>query len=734
MKLTEKEKTLLKQVVDHFDKEDRATRNRQIRIARRLKFLWDNLQYTYYSEVAHDWRIPDDSQSDDQSYYDKPVNVFRAYLESIIAALSISIPSVTCYPEDADNPLDVTTAKAGDKIAQLIFRHNDAPLLWLHALYIYCTEGMLACYHYPKEDKNFGTYENKIYEDVEENKTEQVCPSCGATMGENESEFVPTGEMDSCPSCGQMVMPNSIQSTETNSVLKEIQHLSKTRVLLDVYGLLYVKIPVYARRQCDCPYLIWSYETHYSNVLEEYPELWDKMPHGGSGYETYEQWGRLSTQYKGEYPTNTVTVRNAWLRPSAFNILKEDEAAYLKKKFSDGVKVVLVNDGVADGEPENLDDYWTLSYNPLSDYIHFDPLGLLLTSIQEITNDLLSLVVQTVEHGIPQTFANPKALDFKAYRDSEVIPGGIYPAQSPAGRPLGENFYEVKTATLSGEVLPFANKVQEMGQLVSGALPSLFGGQVSGSRTASEYSMSRSQAQQRLSIPWKMLVAWWKNIFTKAIPMFINEMKDDEQDVDKNSVGNFINTFIRKSEATGGKLGKIELEASEALPITWSQQKDAIMELFSLNNDEVLKTLGSPENMPYLRKALGLTDYTIPGEDDRTKQYEEIVQLVNSDPIQMPGMGMDGMGQPLPEQEIPSVEVDPDVDNHAIEFEICRNWLVSEAGRLAKIDNLSGYKNVLLHMKMHKEAMIAQSAAMQPPPTNGNAAPNNGGEDGGPTE
>ena len=67
-----------------------------------------------------------------------------------------------------------------------------------------------------------------------------------------------------------------------------------------------------------------------------------------------------------------------------------------------------------------------------------------------------------------------------AYRNSEVIPGGIYPATPKAGKSLSEGFYEVSTATLSQEVLPFAEKVQQMGQMVSGALPILFGGQMSG--------------------------------------------------------------------------------------------------------------------------------------------------------------------------------------------------------------------------------------------------------------
>lgn len=748
---------LLKTVVDHFDQEDRGVRDRQIRTWRRLKLLWENLQNHYYSEVAHDWRIPEQEragQDTDQAYYDKPINIFRAYLESIIAALSVTVPPITCFPDDADNPLDVATAKAGDKIAELIFRHNNAPALWLHALFVYCTEGMIACYSYPKEDEKYGTYSEKEYEDVEEMHEYQICPVCGFEMADEvlsnqqrdeynpDDEDVVTNDIlfnmneDICPQCLEMVNPERRRSPLTVTRLVGETSKPKSRVCLEVYGGLYVKVPVWARNQLDCPYLFYSYETHFSNALEKYPNLRDKINKKSSAssqgvYDTYEQQGRLSPQYLGEQPENNVTVRNCWLRCSAFNILDEEDCNKLKKKFPNGAKVCLVNDCVADYRNENLDDCWTLTYNPLSDSVHYDPLGLLIVSIQEITNDLVSLTLQTIEHGIPQTFANPKFLDFKSYREAEALPGAIYPSIS-TGRPLNEGFYEVRTATLSSEVLPFANKVQEMGQMVSGALPSLFGGQLTGSRTASEYSMSRAQALQRLQTVWKMLTLWWKDIFGKVIPMYIKEMKEDERNVQKDDFYGFINVFIRKAELEG-KIGAVELDANENLPITWSQQKDSIMALLETNNEMIIQTLGSTENLPYLKKAIGLTDYKLPNEGDRQKQYEEIIQLVNSEPIMSPPDPMMVeqavmTGMPPPEDiELPSVEVEIDVDNHEIQAEVCRTWLVSDAGRLCKTENPAGYQNVLLHMKAHKDAMIMKQMeemqAQQPPVPEGEGVP-----------
>jgi len=235
--------------------------------------------------------------------------------------------------------------------------------------------------------------------------------------------------------------------------------------------------------------------------------------------------------------------------------------------------------------------------------------------------------------------------------------------------------------------------------------------------------MSRAQALQRLQNTWKTYLFWWKTIFAKVIPMYIKEIKEDERNVELTEQGNFINTFIRKAELEG-KIGRVELEANENLPITWGQRKDTYMKLMELQNPQVLASLASPENVKNLAEAIGLDDFIIPGEADRQKQYEEINQLINSEPIMQPPddnqilMGMQTGQMPQP-TELPSVEVDPDVDNHDVEADICRTYLVSEEGRLLKVENPNGYKNVLLHMKQHmqiiQQSMMQQQAAQQPP-------------------
>lgn len=756
--LSEEMKRDLLQVATHFDREDRYSRERQIRLWKKLEYMWDGFQRLWWSEIAHDWRTFDSTanseiaQTNDAGYYDKPINVYRAYLESIIAALSVSIPPIRCIPDDADNPDDIATAKAGNAIAELIYKHIDAPMVFTHALWIYCTQGMIAAHTYTVDDESLGTYEMPEYEDVEEETDIEKCPKCGAVFNEDpaselketqeEDEYFPEehdaelhSEMEKgelCPTCLELVIPQSEKGKLTVTRMVGVTHKPKSRQVIDVWGGLYVKIPNYAKKQADIPYLSLNYETHYTNVIERYPKLADKIGNTGGGqvkgstYDPYERWGRLNTQYLGEYPINTPTIREWWLRPSAFNVLDEESAKGLKERFPDGCKVVFVNMEFAEAKNANLDDEWTLTHNPLSQYLHFNPLGTLLTSVQEITNDIISLTLQTIEHGIPQTFADPQVLNFAQYAQTEATPGGIFPAKPKAGQRIGDAFYEVKTATLSGEVLPFGNKMQELGQFVSGALPSLWGGaQDSSSRTAAQYSMSRSQSMQRLQTPWKMLVAWWRQIFGKVIPAYIKCIEDDEKFVREMDKNNFINVCIRKAELQG-KIGSVELEAADQLPTSWAQKKDVIMNLvqFAAQIPQVMEVLFSPDNAQFVAEAIGLNDFHITGENDRAKQLSEIQELLKSAPVP----SVDPMtGMPIEE---PSVVVDPLVDNHAIEAEICRGWAVSEQGRMAKLENPNGYKNVLLHLQGHINAL--QQLAMQQAQTQPNESGEKDGNEPGP--
>jgi hypothetical protein len=71
------------------------------------------------------------------------------------------------------------------------------------------------------------------------------------------------------------------------------------------------------------------------------------------------------------------------------------------------------------------------------------------------------------------------------------------------------------------------------------------------------------------------------------------------------------------------------------------------------------------------------------------------------------------------------------VDNHKVEGDICRDWLVSEAGQLAKIENKAGYENVVAHLQVHIQMLqqlngSAPQAEPKKPESKAGVQPNGG--------
>lgn len=760
IELNEREEQALKAIITDFEAEEQSVRFRQIREWKKLDLLWNGFRNIWWDDVAHDWRIygyagNDSLSSDDgqSSYYDKEINVFQAFGNSIIAALSSTVPPVKCSPDDADNINDVLAARGSTKIATLIYKHNDAPLLWVKALWTYYCQGMIASYNYTDEDESYGTVDVHEEEDQSVDVKQTLCSICKRVLSEQEvgaaeemqrqesDEFDP-GDDDiklhdvindnkvACPQCQMMVDPETAQNKIVVTRIVGTTKQPKSRQCIEVYGGLFVKVPNWAQNQAQCPYINLDYENHAVNIIEKYPELKDKMSAQNTtitapaGNQTYERWGRLSAQYQGEYPINCPTERHWWIRKSAFNSLNDAELAKaLRKKFPDGCYTILVNDDFVKACNENMDDHWTLSVNPRSSYVHYNPLGELLVAIQEITSTLVSLNLECIEHSIPQTFFDPKFLNSEQYRNTEVTPGMLYPTKNiPGSKGIADGFHTLTTASVSPEIDKFSSSINGLGQFISGATPQIWGGSGdSSSRTASQWAMQRNQSLQRLQIDWKMINFWWKKVFGKVIPAYIKDMLEDEKYAQSTGKDTWESVIIRRSELDG-KLGEIELESTDSLPITSDQIKEVIMNLYQSGNEQILSWLSMPENIPLIADAIGLNDFFIPGEDDREKQFEEIKILVQSAPISGPMNPM--TGQP---QEMPSVQPELMVDNHQIEAEICRSWLVGEFGRQAKTDNPDGYKNVLLHLQAHVGMIqqLAQPPIQQQPQQNQNTAGGN---------
>jgi hypothetical protein len=271
-------------------------------------------------------------------------------------------------------------------------------------------------------------------------------------------------------------------------------------------------------------------------------------------------------------------------------------------------------------------------------------------------------------------------------------------AKALAGRAMNEGFFTTRTATMSQEIDKFDTKVQQYSQLLVGAFPSIYGGTITGgSKTYAEYSASRQQALQRLSLIHKAATRWWSKVMEKCVPIYVDSLMEDERYTAQIGPGEFLNLTIQ-ADAAQGQIGHVEPSAGNQLPMSWGQQRDIIMELLKMGSDEINAVLFSPENTHMLVRLSGLPDLKIPGDESRTKQLREILQImaVAQDSEDMP---------PTNGEAVSPVRVDPVIDDHAVEAQICKAFLQGKEGQLLKLNQPKIYSLILAHHNEHVQAM-----------------------------
>lgn len=693
-------KNALKGTIDDLEKKDRPNRDKLLRIYKKHNSYWEGIQDVYWDERARDWRrvkdhLDEDTKSDETSSADREstqFNIYRAHGESIIAALTAAIPGTRFFPEDADSPEDLSTAKAYSKMSKKIERDNDVGMLFVKSLFILYNQGFVAAYTYHHiSEEEYGSVSIPYIEVESEVIKTALCPNCGNVL---ESE----GEPVNCESCGETVEPVMDEFESEPMEVEKTREEPRGKECLEIYGPLNVKVPDWVTKVDDAPYLILELDQHYALMQDLYPDFKDEIKPANT--DTNERWARQSSELGNtSNDSDLVSHKRVWLRPFAYNLIRNDKSGYaerLREEFPDGLLVTLVGTTIVEMVEDNLDKRWTISASPLSTHIHSSPIGKSIIPVQEMKNDMVNLTYETIRHGIPENYADPNYFNFDAYRKVKNTPGLTFPLQIPPGKSLDAVFAQRTPATLSKEVEPFHARLDQEGQFLSGDLPSVHGGQIQGgSGTFSEYQLSGNRALQRLGLTWKIINAWWPLVMGKACRSYHDNLRYDDKFVQQ-SGSSFLNVWIRQSEASG-KVGHIEAESSDTFPMTNAQKAQKLMEFINMKDEMIMGALFHPENSHLIASLLGFGDIYIPGDDDRNKQLIEIAQMIN--------------GVPIP--------VNPELDNHQVEVEVCRAWLISEAGLEAQQMNPEGYNNVFMHYMEHKQMTMPP----MPPPENGGETP-----------
>lgn len=676
--LPEELQACLKQLVDEVEKEDSWVRKQQLKTWKKAEEFWHGIQYIFWSETRQDWVSPTNGnwfqdqegrEGAEGPFYDFVINIYRAHGESIIAAMSAQVPAVRFPPDNADDEDDLMTSKTFSKIADLIQRHNKAKLLVLKALMIFWNQGTVYAYHPPKADEVFGVTHVPNYKD------KSTCSACGYEEDTEQST-------NQCPQCGQEL--------QTTTVLDGFTSSPKSRVLIDLYSPLNVKVSYSARNQAECGYLDLKTDQPVALMKHSFPHIADKIDSDIGDTGDYDKVARApSTHSRIEENRNNITFRRTWLRPYLFENLpkgKEAEKKKLIKLFPDGCYVGHIGTVYAESRNECFDKYWTIGQATLSTYIHCDSIGNPLMSPQEMRNVLTNLTLDTIEHGIPNTYADSETVDFETYSQHESRPGVLYPVKRKPGENISSSFYESSRASISKETSQFGAQLDKDGQFVSGSFPSIYGGPSSASsRTASEYNQSRQMALQRLSLAWTLLSYFWADMIEKCVKIYISNMLEDEKYTIREN-NSYQTVWIKQAELTG-HVGEVESEGSDSFPVSSPQKQTLLMKLMELNNEFLNAALFDTENRKILADSLSFPDFNIPGEDQRIKQARETQEMLKGAVI----------------------EPEFDVDDHATHISSLKHFMVSNIGLDLKRTDPMAYERCRLHLMIHNQMLTQQT-------------------------
>lgn len=745
VELNDEQKRLIKVIFDEVRMESRMFREYLIPQWRRNEAFWNNIQRAIATEsgdfttTVRELVTVANLPLDTVELYERIINIYRAHGESFVSALSASLPAAVYSPDDADNASDISTAKAYQKITQLIQTKEEAPLKFIKMLYHLYNHGVAFVYNHNHIDKKYGEKKTPIIDYKTVIRKEQVCPDCGspredeassgmgidpmAMMGEEQMDPMMMEqammEQMACPSCGSVNPPVEGEVPEDVPYISSIDTSPKGCEKIDVYGPLHVTVQPQIKKLEETGFLILDTDLDKAFVRSLYEDQMSKENERklASAIAANSDENRLeripaNTPYIEE--NNLSTVTRFWLQPWMFwRLENKTEVEELQKVFKKGAYVVIINEEfIVEACDENLIECWTATESALSEKIHAEPYGNVMIPLQEMTNDLIALTMETIESGIPINFFDPSLIDGKEFKKRIAQPGDFIPGKPRNGMGLDASLASTKAATLPQEISFVTGYLEKMAQFCLGTLPSVFGGQAQGgSETLGEYKESRAQALQRLSLPYVCAATAWVYSMKKASTEFINyliETDDDAKYVQDLGNGNFINVWVKQAELEG-KVGDVTVENSEQIPISYNQRRAMIMDLVmnSVNVPQLQAVLYHPENVGLMKNTFGLTEFYIPGDDDRDKQLREIKELIQGQA--MPGALDPTTGMPGP--EISSVPIDPDVDNHPVHIEIIKAFLVSEVGQILKRDNPNGYQNILAHLAEHNQFMM-----MQPPP------------------
>ncbi len=531
--------------------------------------------------------------------------------------------------------------------------------------------------------------------------------------------------------------------------------------IAEVFGKLEAKVPMNAQTIEDCVFLQVCKEYDIAYVKGMFPDKAKLIKPGsaGAGENELDRIARINaalaleaSYVTGDSMVRDCTVQRTWLRPAFFmEIASQADREELMNAFPDGCLAVMAGRQLMFARNESMDDHCTVVHAFPGSGQNRIALCSKLLSLQKRVNNWIDLMNDYFIRCVPNRWFNSKMASSDTIKQQSSQPGAFIPYSADAI----QNQAATGIPPIWVEPAPQPNPLMletiqyfltELPQLLSGALPSLFGANAN-TDTVGGIAIQRDQALGRLGTPWHAINVATARYFKQAVQLAARMRTKPICGMDGDTA-----LRVEISELKGSILAFPESDAN--FPESWVQKQSRYQQmLIEAAQSPIMQGFltATPLNMRTAVDMAGLNDLDAPEAEAWDKQMGEIEILLKQEPVpnvqkqqaiqqaeqmaqsiafaHQQGFAIpDGALQQAQQAQqqamsmpdfLPSIQPDAKVDYHQWEAQACKNWLNSPRGREKKYGSQqeqAGYMNVRLHMLAH-EALSDQQPPLSKPPS-----------------
>ena len=511
---------------------------------------------------------------------------------------------------------------------------------------------------------------------------------------------------------------------------------------LDVYGILECKRPINMRRMSDFPFFQLSYEVDLTSAKSMYPHISANISGGqpGPGEYNFDRTTRIATTQgiklltqSGDTVAQLPTWQRTWIRPSFFaSIGDEADRSFFEDNFPDGMFVAFVGDTYAESRNESMDDHWKIVKPIKGDGQSTPPVGFLIMAVQDCFNDLTDFQMERFMKAIPAIYGDKGLFDFAAISKEKAGPGAHYPTKrdlEPTEN-LNQKLFAEPFPPADPSVGLFYDKLLGVvPQFLTALYPASLGDSDPSNETKGGILALRDASRGQQGPAWKAFRHGYAGSMEQLIRIgaYFREGEAEDGKIQIQSPG-AQETLVDLEDLHEGNFFCIP-DGDESYPRTHEDRQlayNALVQAATAGNAGAAAILAEPKNAVVLKDVVAIPGLVIPGADETEKQLAEIKQLLAEAPIpngdaltafMVTSVAARVTGKPAPPKPpiqqlfTPSVAIDPDFDNHAVELKAGTDWINCAAGQQAKLENPEGFMNVRLHLLLHKAAVDQQNQA-----------------------